>query len=155
MKKYLLFLFFLSSCGLEVPQSAPRLFPPNGLKVSSTLSDGGKYKIDFQGLNPESDFSGYNLYYTSSEADATLGVGKKVSVISNTNRTLEPTFSVSPPFNKASNFTYTLRRDNDLADDPFFKPSEMPTFHFFVRAYSRTRNFESPSSIAVRVSNYN
>ena len=135
------FLLFLSSCGIEVAQSISRLYAPNGVKVTAT--GGGDFTVTWYGLNPESGFSGYNIYYTDNDSDALNYRGLKIySKTGGSSR--DATLSVTLPFNTTKFFTHTFNKDNGTQKLPF---TAGITYYFFVRAYNKTRNLESPPSL--------
>lgn len=146
MKKTILFgLLLAASCGIEGPTSTISLYPPGALNVYYN-SGTQEYTVMFQGLNPETGFSGYNLYYTTNLGTANLGQGQKVSLKTNLNTNLDPTFAVNPPFATVSNFRYTLNRDQLPAT--FFDPTVSAySFYFILRAYDRSAARESVSSL--------
>ncbi|MGL5721693.1 MAG: hypothetical protein ACRCY4_04760, partial [Brevinema sp.] len=98
MKNIILFSFLLfSACGIQAPQAIPRLYPPGALSVQFSSAGGANiYTVTFEGLNSETNFSGYNLYYTADEAAARIGSGTKVVRVSMT--TADPTFAIANPF---------------------------------------------------------
>ena len=151
MKKFIILSFlFLSACGIQAPSAIKRLFPPGAVKIVFN-SGTSSYTITFQGLNPETFFSGYNLYYTTNSAAAAIGSGTKVVRI-NTSST-DPTFVVNSPFFTVSNFTFTLDNNNTITNNIFGSgtPIISPfSFHWFIRAYSVSEALESPYSLTVQ-----
>ncbi|MGL5255243.1 MAG: hypothetical protein ACRC9L_09670 [Brevinema sp.] len=149
MKNILILSFlFFSSCGVQAPSGIPRLFPPGALKVTYSTAGTGTYTIMFEGLNPEDVFSGYNLYYTVNESSAVIGSGTKI--VRTSIAATDPTFSISRPFFNVSNFTFELNINNAASNNIFHGLGATPaTIWWFVRAYSRSENRESPYSLAV------
>lgn len=149
MKKLLLLLFLpLSSCGIEGPSSTISLFAPNGLRVTYTQST-KTYTVMFDALNPESGFSGYNLYYTRDLATAEIGQGERVILKGTVASTLDPTFTINRPFFTVQTFTFPLNEDKmpDVFFDAAFTPSD---FYFILRSYDRSAARESVSSLYFR-----
>lgn len=149
MKKLLLLLFLpLSSCGIEGPASTISLFAPNGLRV--IYSTGAKtYTVSFDALNPESGFSGYNLYYTRDLATAEIGQGEKVILKDTVATTLDPTFIVNRPFFTVQTFTFVLNEDK-MPDTFFDTTIPASDFYFILRSYDRSAARESVSSLHYR-----
>ena len=141
----LCFLFLLSSCGIQGPSSTIALYPPNGLMVTYSNSR-REYTVTFQALNPEENFSGYNLYYTTSLASAELGQGQKVVLKSAIINDRDPTFIVNQPFDTVQTFTYVLNEDKMPNNFFYFTTTQASDYRFVVRSYDRAAARESVSS---------
>ena len=148
MKKLLVaFFLFFSSCGLEVPQPIPRLYAPNGVLVknlfSSTGAPSATVEVTWYGLNPEQEFSGYNIYYTDNEADATAFRGAKILCRNFNPR--QASLIVSPPFNISRPFSYKIKKYYYGLNSELF--TDGTQYWFFVTAFNQVRNLESPPSM--------
>ena len=147
MKKSLIIIFlFFSSCGIEVPQPIPRLYAPNGVQVFNAASEAGvpaaTVRITWYGLNPELEFSGYNIYFTDNIADANALKGVKI-LCKNFNPR-QASFVVSPPFDVSKSFSYDVTKFYYNTGELFINGKE---YWFFVTAFNQLRNLESPPSM--------
>ncbi len=146
MKKYYLFLLlFLSYCGLEVPQAIPRLYAPNGVSVEN--NGYSEVQVTWWGINPEEEFSGYNIYYTDNITDAYSFTGTKILCINFNPK--EPTSPVKPPFNVAREFSYNINKYYYSDGSALFTQGK--EYWFFVKAYNFNRDLESPASFYASV----
>ncbi|MGL5722279.1 MAG: hypothetical protein ACRCY4_07765 [Brevinema sp.] len=152
MKNIIIFSFLLlSSCGIQAPQAIPRLFPPGAVTAVYSTAGTGAYTITFEGLNPETIFSGYNLYYTTNQPSAVIGVGTKL--VLNGQTSTDPSIQINAPFFTVSRFEVILNNNNASTSNNIFHsgvPAANPsTIYWFIRAYSRSENRESPYSLPV------
>ena len=147
MKKLLTIIFlFFSSCGIEVPQPVPRLYSPNGLIVENVFNSDGDptavLRVTWHGLNPELEFSGYNIYYTDNDADATAFKGTKILCRNFNPR--QSTLVVLQPFNISRPFSYDVKKFYYETGELFINNKQ---YWFFVTAFNQVRNLESPPSM--------
>lgn len=137
-----LFLSF-SKCGLEVPQPIPRLYPPNGVRVfNAGAGKPSTVRLTWYGVNPEQQFSGYNIYYTDDIANATSYNGTKILCLQ-----FNPSQATLPvhPFNVAKKFTFDITKFYYANQGELF--TEGKEYWFYVKAYNQIRNIESPPSL--------
>ncbi|MGL5955865.1 MAG: hypothetical protein ACRC0X_04575 [Brevinema sp.] len=148
MKKtpIILFLYFFSSCGLEVPQPIPRLYSPNGIRVENVRSGTGvpasTIRVRWYGINPEEGFSGYNIYYTDNFANALNYKGTKILCLSFNPK--QATLPIRPPFNVVREFSFDVTKFYYANQGELFTQGK--EYWFFVTAYNQVRNLESPPS---------
>ena len=147
MKKLLIIIFlFFSSCGIEVPQPIPRLYAPNGVQVLNASAVTGvpasTLRVTWYGLNPELEFSGYNIYFTDNIGDATANKGIKI-LCKNFNPR-QASFVVPRPFNVSRSFSYDITKFYYNTGELFTAGKE---YWFFVTAFNQVRNLESPPSM--------
>ncbi|MGL4366979.1 MAG: hypothetical protein ACRCTQ_01655 [Brevinemataceae bacterium] len=139
----------LTFCGIEVAQPIPRLYAPNGLIVESGRNAAGEptaqFVLTWQGLNPEEEFSGYNIYYANTRVDAMAYRGKKLLNDKLAFDRLQPTLVVRRPFTVASNFTFVIHKYYYSANEQLF--TNNMDYWFFIKAYNLVRNIESPPSL--------
>ena len=148
MKKTLIIFFILfSSCGQEIHQPVPRLYAPNGVQVYNSLLGTGvpaaTLRVTWFGLNPELEFSGYNIYYTDNIADATALKGTKI-LCANFNPK-QASFVVRQPFNVSRSFSYDIKKFYYAGQGQLF--SQGKEYWFFVTAFNQVRNLERPPSM--------
>lgn len=147
MKKSLIIIFlFFSSCGIEVPQPIPRLYAPNGVQVFNAATAGGSaatVRITWYGLNPELEFSGYNIYFTDDINSAASYKGVKILCRNFNPR--QASFVVPRPFNVSRPFSYDVKKFYYSSNTELFKNGT--TYWFFVTAFNQVRNLESPPSV--------
>ncbi len=142
MKRYSLFLFLLlSHCGLEVPQAIPRLYSPNGVKVNNIGYS--TVRVEWCGVNPEEEFSGYNIYYTDNITDATAFIGTKILCVNFNPK--QASLPVKPPFNYAKEFSHDITKYYYATNNSVLF-TQGKEYWFFVTAYNQTRDLESPPS---------
>lgn len=146
MQIHLVLIFlFLNSCGIELPQPKTRLYAPNGLIVKNSKSGGvpaATLVLTWYGLNPEEDFSGYNIYFTNNITDATAYKGTKI--LSKNFNPKQATLPVMPPFTVARQFTFDIKKYYYAGGKPLFEQNR--EYWFFVKAFSVVKNIESPAS---------
>ncbi len=146
MKKFLILTFiFFSSCGIEVPQPIPRLYSPNGAQARNVFANGvpqAIIQLTWYGVNPEEGFSGYNIYFTDNEADATAFKGTKL-LCKNFNPR-QATLVVPQPFNKSRPFSFNIKKFYYNQGELFTQGSQ---YWFFITAFNQVRNLESPPSM--------
>lgn len=149
-----IFLLLFSACGIEVPQPIPRLYAPNGLRVEnvyktvgSTQEAQARLRLTWYGVNPELEFSGYNIYYTSNYADAVAFRGTKILCRQFNPR--QATLVVRQPFDEAQYFDYEIKKFYYAGQGELF--TEGTEYWFFIKAYNQTRNIESPPSMYASV----
>ncbi len=137
-------LFLTAGCGLETPQSIPRLYPPNGVQVFNETAgaNNSSFQIKWWGINPESEFSGYNVYYTDSLVEAQSYTATKLLCV-NLNPS-QATLPVTPPFNITRQFTFNVNK-YAYGSTAIFENGK--TYYFYVTAYNRIRGCESPTSL--------
>ncbi|MGL4561245.1 MAG: hypothetical protein ACRCV0_03015 [Brevinema sp.] len=147
IRSVLPFFLLLSSCGIETPQGLPKLFTPNGVLIKEGSETPSRtLTICWTGLNPEDDFTGYNIYYTRDKNSALSLNGRRLPNISGGNST-DSTFLVSFPVFTARKFTFLLNRD--LYRDGFEDLKASGPIFIYIKAHSQTRAFESePSGFA-------
>ncbi|MGL4389103.1 MAG: hypothetical protein ACRCTJ_06905 [Brevinema sp.] len=145
MKKTLLLSIYMliNSCGIETPQGLPKLFTPNGVVILEGSKSSQNLTICWYGLNPENEFSGYNIYYAKTKNDALNLRGRKLPNISGGN-TQDPSIIVNFPFFEARKFSFLFERNkynsviqDDLRGSPVF---------IWITAFSKTRQIESEAS---------
>lgn len=144
MKKNQLFILFiiLTNCGIEVPQPIPRLYSPNGVQVQNAGNPPSTIRVTWFGVNPEEEFSGYNIYYTDEITIAESYNGTKI-LCPNFNP-IQATLPIRPPFNIARKFSFDITKFYYANQGELFK--EGKEYWFYVKAYNQLRNIESPPS---------
>ena len=136
----LVFLLFLISCGVETPEAQITLAAPLHLVAENVFTNGASViLLQFDALNNESYFDGYNIYMSDNQNDLLSDKGSLI--LNSLGDKSKPTIPNLTAQSSASTFFFTVTTFTN--NQPFISSN---TYWFEVKAYSTRYGKASPPS---------
>jgi len=144
---FFLYLLFLTSCGIENPESAIEFAPPLGLV--SFLSNGSIW-LQFWGYNNETYFEGYNIYISDNPATLVNYDVRGERILQDETAKDKPTIEVNPFSDGPRLFTFEVKSSFFIETNNVVSKKDLVlgnTYYFNVRAYGNKITGRKASNI--------